>query len=72
MASEAAHVGALPMTEPAPKPDRNAVRRAVISAHARDIMIKARIIALRRLAEETARGEVPVPDDDSHQDSDGQ
>ena len=63
MASEAAHVGALPMTEPAPKPDRNALRRTVL-AHARDIRIKARIIMLRQLAEQTARGELPAPDDD--------
>jgi hypothetical protein len=48
------------MTGPTPKtPDRNAVRRA-----AQDILIGARIIELRRLAERTARGELPVPDDD--------
>jgi len=51
------------MTEPTPKPDRNALRRTVL-AHARDIRIKARIIQLRRLAEETARGELPAPDDE--------
>ena len=51
------------MTESAPKPDRNAMRRTVL-AHARDIRIKALIIQLRRLAEETARGEIPAPDDD--------
>jgi hypothetical protein len=50
------------MIAPAPKPDRNAVRRA-----ARDIMIMARIIELRRLAQQTARGELPVPDDDPPQ-----
>jgi len=51
------------MTDPGSKPDRNALRRAVL-AHARDIRIKALIIQLRRLAEETARGEIPAPDDD--------
>ena len=51
------------MTERAPKPDRNALRRTVL-AHARDIRIKARIIMLRQLAEQTARGELPAPDDD--------
>ena len=48
------------------KPDRNAVRRAAF-ALARDIRIKARIIELRRLAEQTARGELPVFDDDPAQ-----
>ena len=55
------------MTAPTPHPprsDRNAVRRATVLAIARDIMIRARIIELRRLAEQTARGELPVPDDD--------
>jgi hypothetical protein len=51
------------MTESAPKPDRNAMRRVVL-AHARDIRIKAHIIRLRQLAEQTARGELPGPDDD--------
>ena len=52
------------MTTPAPKtPDRNAVRRAA-HALAQDILIGARIVELRRLAEQTARGELPVPDDD--------
>jgi hypothetical protein len=56
------------MTTPAPKtPDRNAVRRA---AHAQDILIRARIIELRWLAERTARGEVPAPDDDPPQHGD--
>ena len=57
------HVGALPMTESAPKLDRNAMRRVVL-AHARDIRIKARIIKLRQLAEQTARGALPAPYDD--------
>ena len=58
------------MTTPAPKtPDRNAVRRAAL-ALARDIMIRARIIELRWLAERTARGELPVPDDDPPQQGD--
>jgi hypothetical protein len=33
-------------------------------------MIRARIIELRRLAEQTARGEVPVPEDDPPQHGD--
>jgi len=57
------------MTESAPKPDRNAMRRVVL-AHARDIRIKARIIMLRQLAEQTARGELPAPDDDPPKNSD--
>jgi hypothetical protein len=53
------------MNAPPPKPDRNAVRRAaLVLAHARDIRIKARIIELRRLAEQTARDGLPVPDED--------
>jgi hypothetical protein len=48
---------------PPPKPDCNAVRRAVL-ALARDLLIRARIIGLRRLAEQTARGDLPVPDED--------
>jgi hypothetical protein len=48
------------MSTPAPKtPDRNAVRRL-----ARDIRIAARVAELRRLAEQTSRGELPAPDDD--------
>jgi hypothetical protein len=53
------------MTAPTPNPprrDSNAVRRFA-ARFARDIMIVARIIELRRLAEQTARGEVPAPDD---------
>ena len=57
------------MTESAPKPDRNAMRRVVL-AHARDIRIKARIIMLRQLAEQTARGELPAPDDEPPKGSD--
>ena len=58
------------MTTPAPKtPDRNAVRRLAL-ALARDILIRVRIIELRRLAEQTARGELPVPDDDPPQHGD--
>jgi len=60
------------MTTPAPKtPDRNAVRRAA-HALARDILITARIIELRRLAEQTSRGELPAPDDDAPQPGDCQ
>ena len=51
------------MTDPGAKPEQNALRRTVL-AHARDIRIKARIIQLRQLAEQTARGEQPAPDDD--------
>jgi hypothetical protein len=59
------------MTTPAPySPDGNAVRRAA-RALARDIMIRARIIELRWLAEQTARGELPAPDDDPPQHGDG-
>jgi hypothetical protein len=47
------------MNAPPPKPDRNAVL-----ALARDLLIRARIIGLRGLAEQTARGELPVPDED--------
>ena len=57
------------MTDPRSKPDRNALRRTVL-AHARDIRIKARIIQLRQLAEQTARGELPAPDDDPPKNSD--
>ena len=58
------------MTTPAPKsPDRNTVRRAAL-ALARDIRIRARIIELRWLAEQTARGELPAPDDDPPQHGD--
>jgi hypothetical protein len=58
------------MTTPAPKmPGRNAVRRAA-HALAQDILIRARIIELRRLAEQTSRGELPVPDDDPPQHGD--
>jgi hypothetical protein len=60
------------MTDPGPKPDRNAVRRAAVRALARDIKITARVISLRRLAEETARGELPAPDDEPPKDSDRQ
>jgi hypothetical protein len=59
------------MIEPAPKPDWNAVRRAA-QRTARDIRIMARIIRLRQLAEQTARGELPAPDDDPPKDSDRQ
>jgi hypothetical protein len=59
------------MTDPGSKPDRNAMRRVVL-AHARDIRIKARIIKLRQLAEQTARGELPAPDDEPSKDSDRQ
>ena len=56
------------MTTPAPKtPDRNAVR-----ALARDIRIAARVAELRRLAEQTSRGELPAPDDDAPQPDDCQ
>ena len=51
-------------------PDRNARRRAVL-ALARDLLIRARVIELRWLAEQTARGELPVPDDDAPQNGDG-
>jgi hypothetical protein len=58
------------MTTPAPKsPSRNTVRRAA-HALAQDILIRARIIELRWLAERTARGEVPAPDDDAPQNGD--
>ena len=50
-------------------PNGNARRRAVL-ALARDILIRARIIELRWLAEQTARGEVPAPDDDPPQHGD--
>jgi hypothetical protein len=49
-----------------PRPDGNAVRRASLKL-ARDIRITARIIELRRLAERTARGELPVLDNDPAQ-----
>jgi hypothetical protein len=49
--------------------DGNAMRRAA-RALARDIMIRARIIELRWLAEQTARGELPAPDDDPPQHGD--
>jgi hypothetical protein len=49
----------------------NARRRAVL-AIARDILIGARVIELRRLAERTARGELPFLDDDPAQRGDGQ
>ena len=56
------------MTIQAPKrPDRNAVRRL-----ARDILIAARVAELRRLAEQTSRGELPAPDDDAPQPGDCQ
>jgi hypothetical protein len=45
------------------------MRRAA-RALARDIMIRARIIELRWLAEQTARGELPAPDDDPPQHGD--
>jgi hypothetical protein len=48
------------------------VRRAAVRALARDIKITARVIALRRLAEETARGELPAPDDDPPRHGDSQ
>jgi hypothetical protein len=48
-------------------PDRNTVRRL-----ARDILITARVIELRRLAEQTSRGELPAPDDDAPQPGDCQ
>jgi hypothetical protein len=52
------------MNAPPPKPQLNAEQRAaLVLAHVRDIQIKARIIELRRLAEQTARGELPVPDE---------
>jgi hypothetical protein len=54
-----------------PRPDGSAVRRAAL-ALARDIRIKGRIIELRRLAERTARGELPVPKDDTPQHGDHQ
>jgi hypothetical protein len=57
------------MTDPGAKPEQNALRRTVL-AHARDIRIKARIIQLRQLAEQTARGELPAPDDDPPKNSD--
>ena len=58
------------MTTPAPNsPNGNARRRAVL-ALARDILIRARIIELRWLAEQTARGELPAPDDDPPQHGD--
>jgi hypothetical protein len=58
------------MTTPAPKtPDRKAVRRAA-HALAQDILTRARVIELRWLAERTARGELPVPDDDPPQHGD--
>jgi hypothetical protein len=63
------------MTAPTPNPPRHdgsAVRRAAATRFARDIMIRARIIELRRLAEQTARGEVLVPDDDPPQHGDDQ
>jgi len=43
-----------------------------VLAIARDILIGARVIELRRLAERTARGELPVLDDDPAQRGDGQ
>ena len=53
---------------PRPRFDRAAaVRRA-----ARDIRITARVIELRRLAEQTSRGELPAPDDDAPQPGDCQ
>jgi hypothetical protein len=59
-----------PTTHP-PRPDGNAVRRTAL-ALLRDIRIKGRIIELRRLAERTARGELPVPNDDPPQHGDHQ
>jgi hypothetical protein len=58
------------MTAPKPNPprfDSDAVRR-----RARDILIRVRIIELYKLAERTARGEVPAPDDDPPQQGDQQ
>ena len=60
------------MTAPTPYPprsDRSAVRRAA-QALARDIRIRAQVIQLRWLAEQTARGELPAPDDDPPQPGD--
>ena len=45
------------------------MRRAA-HALARDILITARVIELRRLAEQTSRGELPAPDDDAPQPGD--
>jgi hypothetical protein len=62
------------MTAPTPNPPRhdgNAVRRFA-ARFARDIMITARIIELRWLAEQTARGELPAPEDDPPQHGDDQ
>jgi hypothetical protein len=48
-----------------PRSDGNVVRRAaLVHAMARDILIRARIVELRRLAEQTARDRLPVPDED--------
>jgi hypothetical protein len=44
----------------------------LIRAAIADIRIRARIIELRRLAERTARGELPFLDDDPAQPGDGQ
>jgi hypothetical protein len=50
-------------SEGSPNERTNAVRRVAL-ALARDILIRARIIELRRLAEQTARDRLPVPDED--------
>jgi hypothetical protein len=53
------------MNAPPPKPNWNAGQRAaLVHAMARDILIRARILELRRLAEQTTRGELPAPDED--------
>jgi hypothetical protein len=49
----------------------NAVQRAAL-ALTRDIRIRARVTELRRLAERTAGGELPVPNDDPPQHGDHQ
>jgi hypothetical protein len=53
-------------SEGSPDERTTAVRRAALAlALALDIRIRARIIELRRLAEQTARDGLPVPDVDN-------
>ncbi len=61
----------LPYSRAAP-PRPRFDRAAAVRRTARDILIRARVIELRRLAERTARGELPLPDDDPPQHGDCQ
>jgi hypothetical protein len=57
------------MIAPTPHPPRFD-RAAAVRRAARDILIGARIIELRRLARRTAAGELPAPPDDPPEDGD--